>query len=92
MTVTYVLSAKGIEGNHRANYGFVTYASGDSVAYVQTGLRMLDNFDVASLNSGSVIATYPLAYPGKVDQSGYVTVVLHSHESGAVLWRAVGKV
>jgi hypothetical protein len=92
MTVTYTLLKKGIEGNSRVNYGFVTYASGDSVAYMQTGLRMLDGFDVASLNSGSVIATYPLAYPAKVDQSGYVTVVLHSHASGAVLWRAVGKI
>lgn len=92
MTVTYNVIHKTVEGNLRANYGFTTYASGDSTAYINTGLREAKFFSIDSLNSGSVVMTHPLEYPNIVDGSGYVTVVFHSNASGAMLWRAVGRV
>lgn len=91
MTVTYTIDRKNVTGNVRENIGHLTYDSGDSIAYVPTGLRYAYFFEVEHLLSGlEAQAVYPLAYPAEVNTSGRVTVVLASAASGVVIWRTVG--
>ena len=91
MTVTYTITHWGIEGNRRKNRGQFTMTSAEVIAYVDTGLRVVEHFEIAAPISGyTVNPIYPTTYPEYNNLSGVVTVAFTS-TAGPIMWKAEGK-
>jgi len=93
MTTTSTLTHRGIEGNRRVHYGYITATSTDVVIRsLNTGLRMVESLEARSLISGGLaIVSYPLTLPALNSISGHFTIDFTTPESGAVYWVAKGK-
>jgi hypothetical protein len=95
MTATYSITHKNVIGNRRYNVGQVVTLSGDEglcYIYVDTGLRIVNHFEISALTSGcSAQVIYPTSFPELGQQSGYITVMTTGVSGCTFIWQAVGK-
>ena len=92
MTITYTRIKPTVEGNQRVVYGKVATTSSEGTLYIQTGLRICDNFNPTfySTSGNHVLRIYPTALPDRVDASGFITIVKAS-ASDTLEYRAAGR-
>jgi len=87
---TNVITGRVTEGDHRINYGTLTFTSSLILVYFKTGLRQVNDIQVWGIESGTTPAIiHPTSYPALDTSSGNFGI-MRSLSSQYVYWRARG--